>query len=183
MEPDCPPPTLSTMCAAVRPGLDWPALYRFAVAAGCERCLAADEERVAAADELLSHALPELVLLGELAAAARQRQPNPCDRRALRDATASVVRLIDRATAAHARDHGGPLEQWRDDATTTAAAVAAFLDRDPEPERGLLSGTLERGAREIADALLALRRDPRAVPSHLIGAAGEFLVVFAASGP
>jgi hypothetical protein len=62
----------------------------------------------------------------------------------------------------------------------TAAATAAFLDRDPEPPRGQLSGTLERGARCIADALVALPREPSTILDHLAEAAAEFLVVFAA---
>jgi hypothetical protein len=90
------------------------------------------------------------------------------------------VRVLDRALAAHRPDHGGPVDERRETVATTAAATAAFLERDPEPLRGRLSGTLERGASCLADALVVLPRDPSTVPDHLAEAAAEFLVVFAA---
>src|SRR4051812_1724450 len=110
------------------------------------------------------------------------RRPAASCRRELQLTTAGVVRLLDCALAAYGSDHRrGPLDQWRGAVVFPAAATAAFLDRDPEPVRGQLSGTLERGARRIADALVALPREARTVPGHLADAAGEFLVVFAAT--
>jgi hypothetical protein len=38
---------------------------------------------------------------------------------------------LDLALAAHGRDHVDRAERWRAGAVTTAAAAAAFLDRDP----------------------------------------------------
>ena len=94
---------------------------------------------------------------------------------------AAVVRLLDRALVAYGRDHGQQVDAWRQSVVITAAATAAFLDRDPEPTRCQLSGALERRARCIADALVALPHDPSTVPNHVAEAAGEFLVVFAAT--
>jgi hypothetical protein len=181
MHPDDLANVLDSLRAATRPGLDWPALYRFAVAAGCGQCVSDDEERIAAVDELLSYALPELVVLGELAASACGHCADGSARRALQDTTAGVVRLLDRALAADGREHRQVVEQWRRSAATSAHATAAFLEEDPEPPRGQLAGALERGARCIADALVAMPREPSTVPEHVAEAAGEFLVVFAAA--
>jgi hypothetical protein len=172
---------LSTLRAAARPRLDWPKLYRFAVAAGCCESVPVDEEGVAAVDELLSRSLPGLVMLGELAATASARPLAHSCRRELQLTTAGVVRLLDRALTAYGRDHHQDVDDWRQGVVITAAATAAFLDRDPEPVRGQLSGTLERGARCIAHALVALPREPSTVPDHLGEAAPEFLVGFAAT--
>jgi hypothetical protein len=161
MRSDLLPSGLDSLRAAARPGLDWPALYRFAVAAGCAQCVPADEERVAAVDELLGHALRELVALGQLASSARAQRPGRRHRRELRDTTAGVVHALDRSLAAHARDHGGPLDEWRE----TVATTAAFLDRDPEPVRGQLSRTLERG-RPVSPTLSSPCRTTRA-PSQI----------------
>jgi hypothetical protein len=64
MTSDYLPNCLDTPRATTRPGLDWPARYRFAITAGCAQCVPAEEERVAAVDELLGHVLRELVALG-----------------------------------------------------------------------------------------------------------------------
>ena len=63
----------------------------------------------------------------------------------------------------------------------TAAAAAAIIDRDADDEHWPLPTALDRGARCIADALVALPRDRIAVPGHLADAAGELLVVYAAA--
>ena len=169
------------MRAATRPGLDWPEIYRSALAAGSGECVPLHEERIAAVDELLSHSLRELLVLGELAALTSLPLLADTCRRPLERSTAGVVRLLDLALAAHGRDHGYRVERWREGAVTTAAAVAAFLDRDPDDECSPLPAALDRGARCIADALVALPRDRIAVPGHLAEAAGELLVIYAAA--
>jgi hypothetical protein len=49
MESDCLPSELYGLRAATRPGLDWPKLYRFAVAAGCGETVPAAGVRAAGA--------------------------------------------------------------------------------------------------------------------------------------
>jgi hypothetical protein len=48
MDPDGYRDELCALRAATRPGLDWPKLYRFAVAAGCGESVPPDEEGFAA---------------------------------------------------------------------------------------------------------------------------------------
>src|SRR5262245_40873557 len=55
------PRALERLRPAMRPGLGWPALYRLAVATCCDQCLSDEKARIAAVDELLAHALAELL--------------------------------------------------------------------------------------------------------------------------
>ena len=164
MESDRFPSALYTLRAATRPGLDWPEIYRSALAAGSGECVPVHEERIAAVDELLSHSLRELLVLGELAALTSRRcWPIPAGARSSApppgwcDCSISRSRRTG-ATTATASSAGA--RAW----STTAAAVAAFLDRDPDDECSPLPAALDRGARCIADALVALPRDRIAVP-------------------
>jgi hypothetical protein len=93
--------------------VDWPRLYELAVAAGHGETVASEEERVAAADELLAHTLVELVTLGELAALAGFPRLERGCRAPLARTCAAVLRLLDRALAAHARDVGYSTRVWR----------------------------------------------------------------------
>src|SRR5688572_7073087 len=85
----------------------WCELYRAAVAAGRGRVICPDEERLAAPVELVAVTLPELVRLGAVALLADggTRAPSECAKVVSREG-ASVLRLLDRALAAHGRDHG-----------------------------------------------------------------------------
>jgi hypothetical protein len=87
----------------------WSALYRQALAAGCGCVIGLQDERVASPDELVALALPGLVRLSALALLTdgTSDQPLECARALAREA-AGVLRLLDRALAAHGRDQGYP---------------------------------------------------------------------------
>src|SRR3954471_23092167 len=85
----------------------WPRLHCCALAIGCGVALDADEERVAAADELVALALLVLVRLGVLALVIDgPEDPDPESLTAVRDGAAVALRAVDRALAAHGRDTG-----------------------------------------------------------------------------
>ena len=141
---------------------------------------AADDERIAAVDELLALTLRELALLGELSAFASVDPLAADARRPLASTCAALLRLLDSALAAHGRDNGYRVDAWRKQTATTAWAIAAALgehDDDTWP----LPAAIDRTADRIADALTALGRDRVAVPERLVDAAGELLVIYAAA--
>src|SRR3954454_16890731 len=95
------------------PGTAWPALHRRALARGCGDVLDPGDERLAAADQLVAFAVPELVRVGRVALICDGDLELPRDcARALTRATGSAVRLLDRALAAHARDLGYAPGAW-----------------------------------------------------------------------
>ena len=72
MDCDDSPSDLYTFRHVAGAVLDWPRLYREAVAAGCGESVHPDVERIAAVDELLA-----LTVLGELSAFRRRRAAGP----------------------------------------------------------------------------------------------------------
>ena len=157
----------------------WRTLHRQALARGCGRVLNRDEERLAATDELVALAVPELVRLGVLAlvAAGGSEAPRECTD-ALSGAAATLVRLLDRAIAAHARDTGYVTDAWLDRAfecSHVRAHIVSTLARDELP-LGLL---VEVSAEGVAQAVMALHRDRLGVPEVLSDALASLLVVFA----
>src|SRR3954447_23856832 len=159
----------------------WPRLHRCALAAGCGVALDADEERVAAADELVALALRELVRLGVLTVViAGPEDPEPEFLAAARDGAAVVLRAVDRALAAHGRDTGYQITAWLEQAIDSADARAyALALRDPVelPLLELLITTATGTTRVSA----ALHRDRLAVPEGLADALAWLLVLYAAA--
>jgi hypothetical protein len=155
----------------------WPELYRSAVAAGSGHMLDADAERVAAPDELVAVTLPALVRLGAFALLADGASDPPCEcATALGRESAGVLRLLDRALAAHARDNGYAVLAWLEHAYRAAHATAGAvsgLDADELP----LSTIVEATAEAAASVVIALHRDRLGVPEALAEGFGLILVV------
>jgi hypothetical protein len=180
MTHDCSSSRLYTLRDAAAPDINWPQLYRRAVAAGCCEIVSVGEERVAAADELVARSLRELVLLGELAAYASFPILADDCRRPLERTCAALLRLLDRALLANGRDLGYRVDAWRESAMTAASAVAAMID-DRGQETWPLPAAITRVANRISDAQVAFPRDRLGVPELLAETAGELLVVYAAA--
>jgi hypothetical protein len=159
----------------------WPELYRRAVAAGCACVIDADDERVAAPDELVALALPGLVRLGAFALLADGTQDlAPECAQALRWEAAVVVRLLDRALAAHGRDHGYPVAAWLEHALGAAHAAAGAVSRLEVVAMPLSTVVLD-AADAVAAAVIALHRDRLGVPGELADALGSILVLHVAA--
>ncbi|HEY6892235.1 MAG TPA: hypothetical protein VI300_30805 [Solirubrobacter sp.] len=171
---------LYTLSRATARGIDWAELLARAVVDGRGEVLAPEEERLAAVDELLSRSPRELVLLGELAAFISFAPLAAECRRPLARVSAGLIRLLERALAAHGRDMGYRVEAWRETIVVGAAASAAFLERDLRDEWPL-PATIRLAAARIGEVLPALARDRLAVPELLADAAGELLVIYAAA--
>lgn len=180
MDCDDAPSDLYTFRHVAGAVLDWPQLYRQAVAAGCGATVHPDEERIAAVDELLALTLRELIVLAELSAFAAAESLAEEIRRPLAATCAALLRLLDSALAAHGRDNGYRVHAWRERTATTAHAIAAMLDQ-PHGEVWPLPAAIDRAAHRIAGTLTALGRDRVAVPERLVEAAGELLVIYAAA--
>jgi hypothetical protein len=150
------------------------------MAAACGRVLDLEHERVAAADELVALTLPEFVALGALAMLTEAR-PEPCREcmSGLSHNAAGVLRLVDRALAAHGRDNGYSAEPWLEhafhDACVRAVAVSR-LELDDLPVTTLV----EAAAQALADVVIALHRDRIGVPEGLADALASLLGLYAA---
>ena len=162
------------------PAADWPALHGRAMASGCGRAVHPEGERLAAADELVALSVPELVRLGVLALVA-DGGPNPprecgCARSR---AAATVLRLLDRALAAHGRDTGYAIEAWIERVFECAHPRAGIVSR-LEPDRLPLGMLVEASAEATADVVTSLHRDRLGVPEGLADALASLLVLYAA---
>src|SRR4051794_13244572 len=91
----------------------WDDLYARAIAAGSGVLVAPCDERVAATDELLASAIRGLLRLGTLAAVALVAADDTRCTAVLQRQAAAVLRVLDRALAAHGRDHGYDVDAWR----------------------------------------------------------------------
>jgi Zn ribbon nucleic-acid-binding protein len=158
----------------------WHERYRAAVAAGRGCVICPDEERLAAPDELVALALPELVRLGALALLAdgNPDPPRECAKVVSREA-ATVLRLLDRALAAHGRDHGYSVAAWRHQAVSVAHAVACGISRR-DIDLPLGAHVLD-AADAVARVVIALHRDRMGVPEELTEALGSVLVLHVAA--
>jgi hypothetical protein len=149
----------------------WEAIYTGAVSMGCGVWLAPEDERLAATDELLAEAIPGLVRLGSLIAAHALSPDHGAWTPTLQRQLAGVVRLLDRALAAHGRDNGYAVTAWRASAATNAWAFA-------EDEPPLLE-LVEDAATDVARAFVGVPRDRLGVPDHLALAIGYLLCAYA----
>jgi hypothetical protein len=158
----------------------WRELYRAAVAAGRGRVISPDEERLAAPDELVALTLPELVRLGALALLAdgNPDPPRECAKVVSREAVA-VLRLLDRALAAHGRDHGYSVAAWLNQAVSLAHAVACGISRRDIDLR--LGAHVLDAVDAVARVVIALHRDRMGVPEELAEALGSVLVLHVAA--
>lgn len=158
----------------------WPTLRRRAMAAGCGRVLDPDAERLAAADELVAVAVPELVRLGVFALIADgpRNPPRDCVDAVSANA-AAVLRLLDRALGAHGRDTGYPVDAWLEHAFACAHARARVVST-LEPDELPLGTLVEASAEAAADVVMALNRDRLGVPEGLVDALASLLVLYAA---
>src|SRR3954451_15166715 len=109
---------------------EWSAVYRGALACECGRLLDCEDERLAVVDEFVALAVPALVRLRVIALVA-DGGPDvpPACVRALSGAAATVVRLLDRALAAHAREVGYVLEAWLEQTAARAHRRAQAVTR------------------------------------------------------
>jgi hypothetical protein len=154
----------------------WEALYRHAASTGHGQIVEPEEERLAATDELLAAALPALTRLGgRLLAAALcvcDARTNVCCPRE----SASILRLLDCALAAHGRDHGYVVDAWRSTAVTTAWVIGDDPDV-PSP-----AALMDEVTEQIAAVFVALPRDRLGISEQLAEAIGRMLVVYAVTG-
>jgi len=157
----------------------WQALYDRATAAGCGEIVAPDEEGVAATDELLAAALPALLRIGTRLSAAVITAADTRSRKHLVREAAAVVRLLDCALTAHARDNGYTPDAWRTNAVTFAWSFADTEDTGTPR----LAATVDDAVRDVGRAFVALRRDRLGVAERLSDALGRMLVVYAVTAP
>jgi hypothetical protein len=162
------------------PAGDWPAIHRRALVQGRCEVLDPEDERLAAADELVALAVPALVRLIPVALIADggSSRPRACAR-ALRESAAPVLRLLDRALAAHARDIEYATDAWLE-RSFECAHVRAQMVSGMLPEDGPLGLLVEGAAEAVADAVMALHRDRFDVPQALVDALASLVVVYAA---
>jgi hypothetical protein len=157
----------------------WRAHYRQALAAGCGHVIGLEHERLAAPDELVALALPGLVRLGAFALLMDGASaPSPECAGALACEAAGVLRLLDRALAAHGRDHGYRVAAWLEHALGAAQATAVSrVEVDAMP----LSRVVLDAVDAVAAVAMALHRDRLGVPGELADALGSILVLNAAA--
>jgi hypothetical protein len=159
----------------------WRAQYRQALAAGCGRVVGLEHERLAAPDELVALALPGLVRLGAFALLVDGASaPSPECARALAREAAGVLRLLDRALAAHGRDHGYRVAVWLEHALGAAQATAGDASRI-EMDAMPLSRVVLDAVDAVAAVVTALHRDRLGVPGELADALGPMLVLHVAA--
>jgi hypothetical protein len=134
-----------------------------------------------APDELVALTLPELVRLGALALLAdgSPGPPRECAKVVSREGVA-VLRLLDRALAAHGRDHEYGVTAWLDEVVSVAHAIACDIPRRDVDVMPL--GTLVLDAVDaVAAVVIALHRDRMGVPQELAEALGSVLVLHVAA--
>jgi hypothetical protein len=158
----------------------WPSLRRSALADGRDCVLDPECEHAAAVEDLVALTVPELPSLGVFAMLAECR-PEPCVEcaRALSFRAACVLRLVDRALAAHGRDHGYPVTAWLERAFEHAqgyALGAAELTSEEAPASTLVAVAADA----LGDVVMALYGDPLGVPEGLADALGSLLALYAA---
>jgi hypothetical protein len=139
--------------------VDWDALYPRAVATSCDWVLERSAERVAACDELLALTPANCPSLGIVAMFTQLAPVADGDASALARETGALLRLLDRALAAHGCDHGYAVQAWREHARA-AAWVSASLLRPLEPD----TYPLMLAARRAAE-----RTGPRRPRGHATG--------------
>ena len=160
---------------------DFAALHAEAVAAGAGAMLDLERESSGCAKEFVMSALEPLIRLYEIALLVDHVGPDGADaHRALANASACLLRLIDRALVAHGRDHGHQIDGWRRRAW--CLAEIAVHDRRDDPDRRSFGGLVGEIAGALSASLVALGRDNRsALPLDLIDALGLLLVVYTAA--
>ena len=152
--------------------------HRLALAAGADVWLTAEEERISGAHELVVLAVPALVRLRTPALLA-DAAPEPaagCSELALE--SAGALRLLDRALAAHARDHGYLTDAWCEHAHNAADLAIHAPGRE-----GALGARVDDAALALGGVVIGLHRDRLAVPEHLAAAICALLVVYLAARP
>ena len=160
---------------------EWRLLYREASAVGRGCVIEAELERTAAPDELVALTLSGLVRLGSYGLLADGSPgPAPGFADALSRESGSVLRLLDRALAAHGRDHGYPVAAWLDHALTAAHALALVSSRLAEAAMPLTI-LVEEAVDAVAAAVMALHRDRLGVAEELSFALASLLVLYVAA--
>lgn len=180
MNVETPPNTLYVLLGATQPNIAWEPLYDAAVASGRERCMSVSEERIAACDELLARSFQELVRLSRYAALASRPTPADKRRRFIERSSAGLIRLLDRALAAYARERQQDISDARaaiaSGASFEASELFTYSTADPWP----LPSAVDRTAHHLARALTAYTHDRKQLPEHITMAAAELLVIYAA---
>jgi hypothetical protein len=92
--------------------------------------------------------------------------------------SAGALRLLDRALAAHGRNHGYLTDAW-----CQHAHVAAHLAIHAPEREGALGARVDDAALALGRVVGGLHRDRFAVPEDLADAIGALLVVYLAGRP
>src|SRR3954466_8671821 len=110
-------------------------------------------------DELVALTLSEFVRLGALSllAAGSPDPPRGCAKLVSRNGVA-VLRLLDRALAAHGRDHGYSVAAWLNRAVSVAHAIAGDIPRRETVAMPLGALVLD-AVDAVARVVVALHRD------------------------
>ena len=133
---------------------------------------------MAAADELVGLTLPEFASLGVVAMLTEARERGGACAIALSHRAAGVLRLVDRALAAHGRDNGYHTAPGLNTPSTTPTS-------GPTPRRTSsrtnfpITMLVEAAAQALADAVIAFPRDRFGVPEALIDAVGSLMNLYA----
>ena len=93
---------------------------------------------------------------------------------------AAVLRLLDRALAAHGRDHGYRVAAWLDNALGAAQVTASAIS-GVEVDAMPLSRVVLDAVDAVVAAVMALHRDRLGVPGELADALGSMLVLHVAA--
>jgi hypothetical protein len=181
MSDETPPNTLYTLKAATRPHIDWESLYDIAVASGRTRWVTTEEERVAACDEMLARCILELIDLARFAVLARVPSRTGECRRSIQTSSGTLIRLLDRALAAHTRTRPVDAAPTRKNVAFGANVYANDLKTYSSADAWPLPAAIDQAARHIAEALVAHTHDPAELHAHVTAASSELLVVFAAA--
>jgi hypothetical protein len=159
----------------------WADIHRSAIAAGCGRVVRPQDERLAAADELLALTVPEFAPLGALALLAGSSAELSAEcASALSRRAPGVLRLVDRALAAHGRDNGYVVAAWLEQAYGHACARAdavAMLEDNQWP----VSTLVDAAAEALTGVVIPLYRDRLGAVEGLADALGSLLVLHAAA--
>jgi hypothetical protein len=157
--------------------------HRRALAAGAGHVLTYTDERLGAPDQLIAAALPSLARLRGLAVLADQADgPGAAITGMLAQTAAGVLRLLDRALAAHGSEHGYPIGPAHERVFVLAHA-AIHAESDATGSFAPLGPLVDEAAEAVASAVNALPRDQIAACEALADAIGLLLTVYLAAAP
>ena len=153
--------------------------HGLALGVGAGVWLTAEEERASAVHELVALAVPALVYLRTPALLADAAVEPTARFGGLALESAGALRLLDRALAAHGRDHGYLTDVW-----IQHACDAAYVAIHARGRKGALGASVDDAALALlGSVVIGLHRDRLAVPENLAEAIGSLLVLYLAARP